>query len=524
MKIIIQKYCFFVLVILTVFACEKWNLETQDFISVELTNLEILSINEVKLTGKIKDLQIGQISDHGFLWTSESTIPTFINNEGIQSLGLKDKGDTPDFFADLDNFDPSSSYIFVAFAVLNNTTYYSESMTWNSGNGMVFTDSIRYENGRNIEVYGHINGTTAGFIGTQHGFCWSAQNEFPNLDDNFIDLGVQRSDQSFLATIGGLNHEEPIYFRAFSVLRHPTTFKLDTLYGEVIFFNGDLWDIWIERDSFPNLGSGFTQTPVGFSTMGNAYYYTGNQFENFWEYDSSADRWSQKRNFDVQANPVGFSIDNKIYLGTGYNWDTGAPLANFWEYDPQADVWTQKADYAGEGFTSRPFAFSIGDKGYMGSGIDNIEFNYVTDFWGYNPESNVWSRKADFGGEGRTDAVSFSTAEKGYVGLGFNQVSGSLNDFWEFDPQTEAWTQLADFGGARRSKATGFTINDKAYVGMGSNFESGDLNDFWEYNTNENAWTQLSNIPTTNTSLFSSFTSNERGFVGNFNFWEYIAR
>ena len=45
---------------------------------------------------------------------------------------------------------------------------------------------------------------------------------------------------------------------------------------------------------------------------------------------------------------------------------------DFWEYDPAANAWTQKADFGG---TARYCAvgFSIGSKGYIGTGWDGIE-------------------------------------------------------------------------------------------------------------------------------------------------------
>jgi hypothetical protein len=41
---------------------------------------------------------------------------------------------------------------------------------------------------------------------------------------------------------------------------------------------------------------------------------------------------------------------------------------------------------------------------------------YYRDFWEYDPSSNVWTRKADFGGKKRSDAVGFSVGGKGYLG------------------------------------------------------------------------------------------------------------
>src|SRR5438309_254969 len=90
------------------------------------------------------------------------------------------------------------------------------------------------------------------------------------------------------------------------------------------------------------------------------------------------------------------------------------------------DTWTQKADFGG-GPRGAAVGFSIGSKGYVGTGV--VTFAYRKDFWEYDPSTNVWTQKADFGGTARHSAVGFSIGGKGYIGTGFD---GSFrNDFWE---------------------------------------------------------------------------------------------
>jgi hypothetical protein len=106
---------------------------------------------------------------------------------------------------------------------------------------------------------------------------------------------------------------------------------------------------------------------------------------------------------------------------------------DFWEYDPTADTWTQKAAFGGS-VRCDAVGFSIGSKGYIGTG-SNFYLNptELKDFWEYDSALNNWTQKADFGGTARTDAVGFSIGNKGYIGTGWQ--NGSLTkDFWEFDP------------------------------------------------------------------------------------------
>jgi len=144
-----------------------------------------------------------------------------------------------------------------------------------------------------------------------------------------------------------------------------------------------------------------------------------------------------------------------------------------------ADTWTQKASITGA--RDGAVGFSIGNKGYIGTGFNSGAFTYYHDFWEYDPSSNTWTQKADFGGGNRTGAVGFSIGTKGYIGTGLSD-SGSKNDFWEWDQLTNIWIQKTDFGGAIRNGAVGFSIGTKGYIGTGGTNPPLMLyNDFWEW-------------------------------------------
>src|SRR5438067_2498485 len=97
---------------------------------------------------------------------------------------------------------------------------------------------------------------------------------------------------------------------------------------------------------------------------------------------------------------------------------------------------------------------------------------------------NIWTQKANFGGSARWGAVSFSIGNKGYIGTGSTGGgSGPLtNDFWEYDPNTNTWSQKADFGGSARGNGIGLSIGNKGYIGTGYiGTGSSETSDFWEY-------------------------------------------
>ncbi len=107
---------------------------------------------------------------------------------------------------------------------------------------------------------------------------------------------------------------------------------------------------------------------------------------------------------------------------------------------------------------------------------------------------NTWTPKADFRGRLREGAVGFSIGTKGYLGTGVTPYTYDGNkDFWEYDPSTNTWTQKADFGGTARFYAVGFSIGGKGYIGTGSSGSRSNsvaTKDFWEYDPVENTWTR----------------------------------
>src|SRR3989338_9885448 len=185
--------------------------------------------------------------------------------------------------------------------------------------------------------------------------------------------------------------------------------------------------------------------------------------QDFWEYNPSTNIWTQKANFIGMANsgiPT-FSIGTKGYFGPGQDYGSlNIDTQDFWEYNSATNVWTQKADFGG-GLREFAVGFSIGNKGYIGTGshiqTGNNWATYYQDFWEYDPSTNIWTQKADFPGVGRAVAVGFSIGNKGYIGTGLDQTLNKRKDFWEYNPSTNIWTQRADFGGGLRYYAVGFS-------------------------------------------------------------------
>lgn len=178
----------------------------------------------------------------------------------------------------------------------------------------------------------------------------------------------------------------------------------------------------------------------------------------------------------------------------------------------QAGVWTPKAPFGG---SARQYAvaFAINGKGYVGTGFDTIT-GYRKDFWEYDPATNVWTQKKNFGGGERILAVGFAIGNKGYVGTGQDFI-GRVNDFWEYNPVTDIWTKKLNFGGAARARAVGFVIGTKGYIGTGFDDKTNTyFSDFWEYDQLTNTWTQKAPFGGGARREAAAFAVNNMGYVG----------
>ncbi|MEY3237487.1 MAG: hypothetical protein RI883_1588 [Bacteroidota bacterium] len=228
--------------------------------------------------------------------------------------------------------------------------------------------------------------------------------------------------------------------------------------------------------------------------------------------------WLKKNDFGglKRERAVAFSIGDFGYVGTGV--DTVEVVHNdFWKYDAVLDTWTQIANLPGLARRDA-VAFAIGGKGYVGTGIDNDESALgikLNDFWEYDPSSNSWLQVANYpggGGAGMYFATAFAVDSKGYVCGGKSGPSFYSSEMWEYKPSINQWTQRASFPGGARYQLASFSIGYYGYVGLGAN-EDIYKKDFWKYNAGTNQWIQITDLPASERGACCTFTIGERGFV-----------
>ncbi|RAW01057.1 hypothetical protein DQQ10_12565 [Pseudochryseolinea flava] len=161
----------------------------------------------------------------------------------------------------------------------------------------------------------------------------------------------------------------------------------------------------------------------------------GKALNQFWEYDFFLNQWKNKGALPggPRAGATAKVIGNTVYYGLGYHLDfvNGLVVKRFhndWiSLVPSTNVATTKApfpDYA------RYYAkgFVINSKVYLGWGVA-FYVSGVMDFWEYNPATNVWTKKGNYGpvlNENDHNIGAFALGNNGYI------VKGNLNEFWRY--------------------------------------------------------------------------------------------
>jgi hypothetical protein len=158
----------------------------------------------------------------------------------------------------------------------------------------------------------------------------------------------------------------------------------------------------------------------------------------------------------------GFSIGSKGYIGTGYARYPLGLTRDFWEYDPTTNIWTQKAHFGGD-WRYYGVGFAIGSLGYAGTGSKLDRLNWQpcgVDLWEYDPNTDIWTQKTDMPiVDGVVQMYAFIVGDKGYVGSGTSSFWSGTYWTYEYDPSTDTWTQKADMIKVQSISNPAFLIN-----------------------------------------------------------------
>lgn len=206
--------------------------------------------------------------------------------------------------------------------------------------------------------------------------------------------------------------------------------------------------------------------------------------------------WEKAPEFSgrMRNQAVSFTIGDNVYVGLGFGVDL-AEYRDFKRFNKTAGTWYDVAtefpgamvngaqtEWGRHGAVS--FTAEVGGKTYAYVGLGYIAPNntidgnnprprtYLKDFYRFDPDTETWTRVADFPGSARRDAVAFSLDNYGYVGTGRADNAELFKDFYRFDPTTGTWSGDLGFLGDQRYGGSAFVVDGAAYVCLGRNGSS----------------------------------------------------
>jgi len=256
-------------------------------------------------------------------------------------------------------------------------------------------------------------------------------------------------------------------------------------------FLKDLWeydskaDSWTRKSDFP--GAARVKAIAGvigdkaYVGLGAVSAYEGHQFSDLWEYNMATDTWKQMASFPGEGKNDLFCavVDSCLYTTAGFAATNFNP--DSYKYDPKANSWSKLTDFPI--VRSSTAGFSIADKIYIGTGYRS---GNNKDFYCYSTPTDSWNRLAD-APEGRILSKGIAINGKGYLLLGRSwngKLDGGklLKDIIEYDPLTNKWSRCGDFTGGGRQNMVAFTINGKGYV-VGGEDDKERKTDVWVFTT-----------------------------------------
>jgi N-acetylneuraminic acid mutarotase len=495
---------------------------------VKTTEASSITTTTVSTGGLVTSDGGSDVTSRGLCW-SNAPFPTIDNSKIAVGAG------TGSFSIVLSGLTENTTYYARAYAINKAGTGYGNEISFTTVHIVIpaslpiITTTMVTSIMPNSAVTGGTISSDGGDSVIARGVCLGTKID-PTIND--FNTVEGSGEGSFTSNLTGLSPNRTYFVRAYAIN------SAGTAYGTQFSFTTPVNEnnAGSQKANFPGNGRyGASAFSIGSRIyMGLGYNDIGSSMptRDFWELDPATNVWTKKADYpgNSGANAVSFSIGTKGYIGTGSAISFTNYTNEFWEYDPARNSWSQK-----ESLTSTParawaVGFSIGNKGYIGTGsMDGaIANSYYKEFWEWDQATNVWTRKADFEGSARGGSVGFSIGNKGYIGTGSDGNSTLFRDFWEWDQATNQWTRKADFGGASRSGAVGFSIGNKGYIGTGLDITSA-FNDFWEWDPQTNTWRRSSDFQGSSRAAAVGLSSGGKVYIGTGSagnavfddFWEY---
>ncbi len=266
----------------------------------------------------------------------------------------------------------------------------------------------------------------------------------------------------------------------------------------------------------PTLSTG-RQGAVSFSINNLVYLGGGVNKKDFWVYNPAANNWAILPDIPGETRNrgfgVGFAINDKGYIGLGKDTAKEDLRNNLYQYDPTTNVWTAMSPMP---TASRygAFCFVINGVAYIGGGYDSTG-TWLKDMWSYEPPpQDRWIRKADVP-QYLFAPFAFAIGDSGYVSCG-KQAYHEDTATWMYYPGNDTWTRKAGYAGPKRQGGSSFVLNKIAYCGLGTTYGAVEnYDDFYTYDPTANRWRTLGVFPgSSNCYATAATTSDGKAYVG----------
>jgi len=194
----------------------------------------------------------------------------------------------------------------------------------------------------------------------------------------------------------------------------------------------------------------------------------------------------------ARASATSFVVGDKAYVCLGRSNARNGFLKDLWEYNSQTDTWLRKTDFPGKARV-KAVAGVVGTKAYIGMGAVGAYGgdNLFSDFWEYDTQTDVWTQKKSFPGQGKNDLYCVVVNGIIYTGLGYDGIH-RRKEAWKYDPIEDTWTSLPNCP-FEASNTAGFVLENSFYVGSG--FRGCNLDYLFRYQPDVQKWTRMSDMP-----------------------------
>ncbi|CAH0996930.1 N-acetylneuraminate epimerase [Emticicia aquatica] len=289
-------------------------------------------------------------------------------------------------------------------------------------------DHLKVDNFSHIDIMGNIDANTI-IAGS-----YIPENNYWTLQKS---EGKPRYSPILIGPLAVFNRVDVLYFSLFG-----GGYSIDESYPTGIEFFKDRW----LRSDFNQSGEIVPNTLLtSFMANNGGYFIENNEKKQLW-YISKIQVYEKKKPFSgdffdkfvmssakIKHKDYGFMIAESQ--------DEKIRTKDFYQYDTDLDIWTKKADFPGEDRYEGTM-FGVDDKIYYGLGQSKTEAKGFRDIWQYDPQTNQWRNFATYPGSGNIKVATAMVSGKVYIGFGYYIGSTAIktekyigvSDFWQFVP------------------------------------------------------------------------------------------